>query len=72
MFVRGTMAAPLARLPPGHGALGAPARPWFPSPWAHFASGLHPSNVVLKFNRKWGNLVLSLVHTRAVEPSQGL
>lgn len=72
MFVKGIMAVPLARLPHGHGALAALAQPWFPSPWPHAASVLHPSNVVLKFNPKWRNLVLPLVHTWAVEPSQGL
>lgn len=33
VFVRGTMAAPLARFPLGHGALVAPAWLWFPLPW---------------------------------------
>lgn len=62
---------PLARLPPGHGALAAPAQSWFPSPRPHAASALHPSNVVLKFNPKWRNLVPPLVHTWLRSPAKG-
>lgn len=60
--LRGKMAATLARLPLALGVAAGPARPWFPPPWPTAAPMLHPGNVALKFNTKWGNLVSSLVH----------